>query len=150
VLESKRNWTFAGVGNLWTIGQHVCKEDPMKKSSVSLLAFGIYLALLGIVLVIAPNFLLAVFGLPPTQEVWIRVAGVLCLILSFYYIQAVRDNVVPFFRWSVYARATVIIFFAAFVLLGFVRPILILFGLIDLAGAIWTWLALRSGTATTR
>lgn len=41
-------------------------------------------------------------------------------------------------------RSSVIVFFGAFVLLGFVSPVLILFGLVDLLGAVWTALALRS------
>jgi len=51
---------------------------------------------------------------------------------------------IEFFRWTVYARPTLIIFFIAFVLLGYVNPALILFGIVDLLGAIWTGLALRS------
>ncbi|MFZ5808976.1 MAG: hypothetical protein ACOY16_06820 [Chloroflexota bacterium] len=46
--------------------------------------------------------------------------------------------------WKIYVRSTVIVFFAAFVLLGFSRPPLLLFGGVDLLGAIWTGLALRS------
>jgi hypothetical protein len=49
-----------------------------------------------------------------------------------------------FFQWMVYARSSVILFFDAFVLLGFADPPLILFGVVDLLGDIWTGLALRS------
>ena len=121
----------------------------MSRAALSLLVFGLYLAVLGTVLVIAPNLLLVLFRVPTTQEVWIRVVGVLLLILSYYDIQAARSNVVPFLRWSVYARAPVVLFFASFVLAGLVQPTLILFGLIDLAGAVWTWLALKSETTRT-
>jgi len=38
----------------------------------------------------------------------------------------------------------VILFFSAFVFFGLARPVLILFGVVDLLAAIWTWLALRS------
>jgi hypothetical protein len=44
----------------------------------------------------------------------------------------------------VYGRALVIVFFVAFVVLGLAEPLLIGFGLVDLAAAIWTALALRS------
>jgi hypothetical protein len=125
-------------------GEFVTKEGERSKSAKSLLVFGLYLAVLGVILVASPNFLLALFLIPATQEVWIRVVGVVVLILSFYDIQAARGNVVPFFKWSVYARTPVVLFFTAFVLLRLVQPPLILFGLIDLAGATWTWFALRS------
>ncbi|MFL6199206.1 MAG: hypothetical protein ACJ76J_08525 [Thermoanaerobaculia bacterium] len=49
-----------------------------------------------------------------------------------------------FIRWSVPVRASVIGFFAAFVLLDLTRPVLLLFGLVDLACAGWTAWALRT------
>ena len=116
----------------------------MSNSARSVLVFGLYLVVLGIVLLVVPNFLLGMFVLPSTTEVWIRVAGMLVLFLGFYYIQAARKEMTDFFRWTVYVRPTVIVFFAAFVLLGFASLPLILFGVVDLLGAIWTGLALRS------
>ena len=106
--------------------------------------FAGYLVLLGITLMVTPNLLLTTFGIPPTSEVWIRIVGVLALILAYYYVQAARKEMMDFFRWTVQARAIVIVFFVAFVFLGWAKPVLILFGAIDLVGAIWTALALRS------
>jgi hypothetical protein len=116
----------------------------MRNSGRTLFVFGIYLILLGISMIAIPNTILGVFGLPATSEVWIRVAGVLVLVIAFYDVMAGRDNLTSFLRWSVMARSFVIIFFGAFVLLGFAKPILILFGAIDLAGGIWTYMALRA------
>lgn len=59
----------------------------MSKATISILVFGVYLVLLSAILILAPNVLLWFFGIPPTNEVWIRVAGVLALILGFYYLQ---------------------------------------------------------------
>jgi hypothetical protein len=118
--------------------------DKMSKSGLSVFVFGLYLLVLGIVLVVAPNFLLGLFSIPNTTEVWIRVAGMLVLFLGTYYTLASRSGMTSFFRWTVYVRSSVILFFIAFVLLGFVKPQLILFGVIDLLGAIWTGFALRS------
>lgn len=116
----------------------------MSKSSLSVFVFGLYLTALGIVLLVAPNFLLGMFFMPSTTEVWIRVVGVLVLYMAFYYIQTGRKGMIDFFKLTVYTRSSLIIFFAAFVLLGFASPPLILFGVVDLLGAIWTGLALRS------
>ena len=120
----------------------------MSNPARSVFAFGVYLIGLGAILVTTPNTLLALFGLPNTSEVWIRVVGMLLLLLAFYYIQTARKELTDFFRWSVYARSSVIIFFIAFVILGFVSPLLILFGVVDLLGAIWTGLTLRSSKST--
>ena len=116
----------------------------MSKSARSVFIFGLYLGVLGIVLLVTPNFLLGIFQLPNTNEVWIRVVGMLLLFMGFYYTQAARKEMTDFFNWTVYARPTVILFFTAFVLLDFASPLLILFGVVDLLGAIWTGMALRS------
>jgi hypothetical protein len=52
-----------------------------------------------------------------------------------------------FIRWTVWARVAVIVYFAAFVLLAAAPKALLLFGLIDLLAAAWTWLALRQERA---
>jgi hypothetical protein len=116
----------------------------MSKAARSLLAFGIYLIALGFFLLIAPNTLITLFGLPAATDVWIRVVGMLLVLLAFYDIQAARKEMTDFLRWSVVARASVIVFFASFALAGLVKPILLLFGGVDLAAAIWTQLALRT------
>jgi len=66
------------------------------------------------------------------------------MLLAYYYARAGREGVVPFFRLTVHARLALPVFFVAFVVLGLARPTLILFALPDLAGAIWTHLALRA------
>lgn len=120
----------------------------MSKAARSLFVFSLYLFVLGLVILIIPNTLLGVFGLPPTQEVWIRLVGMMLLILVPYYMQAVRHELLPIIQLSVYVRASVILFFVALVSLGLASPLLILFGVVDLAGATWTWFALRSSAET--
>ncbi|MFC2160925.1 hypothetical protein ACFLRX_04660 [Acidobacteriota bacterium] len=86
------------------------------------------------------------FNVPETSKVWIRVVGVLVLLIGYYYVRAATDkkDMTNFFRWTIYARSSVLVFFIVFVLLNYVQPILILFGVFDLVGAIWTALALHS------
>ena len=116
----------------------------MSKAAKSLFYFGVYHVILGIILVVVPNLLLTLLALPMTTEVWIRVVGMLVLLLGYYYIQAARKELTAFFQWTIYSRLSVIVFFIAFVAFGFVKPIIILFGVIDLLGAAWTGLTLRS------
>jgi len=116
----------------------------MSYAAKTLLAFGIYLLVLGSLLVFVPNLLLAIFGVQSTSEVWIRIVGMLLLILATYDILAAKVGFRQFFVWSVPVRLAVIAFFLTFVLLGLGPPVLLLFGGIDAACAIWTWTALRS------
>ena len=115
----------------------------MSKAGRSMLVFGVYLLALGLFLLIAPNVLLRLFGLPEVNDVWIRVVGMMLVLFAYYDIQAARKNVTDYFRWSVVARGSVIIFFGVFVILDWVKPILLIFGGIDLLGALWTYFALK-------
>ncbi|MGC2238997.1 MAG: hypothetical protein WA584_22780 [Pyrinomonadaceae bacterium] len=115
----------------------------MSRAAKSLFVFAIYLCGLGFGLLLVPNLLLQIFGAPPTGEVWIRLNGMFVLCLSFYYIQAARNELTNFIRWTVLARVAVIFYFAAFVILVSAPRAILLFGLIDLLAAIWTWLALK-------
>jgi hypothetical protein len=132
------------IGSLW--GSRFREAYAMSKPARSLLVFGIYLVVLGFFLLIAPNSLITLFGLPAANDVWIRVVGMLLVVLAVYDVQAARKEMTEFFRWSVVARASVIVFFSGFVVAGLVKPILLLFGGVDLAGAIWTQVGLsKSG-----
>jgi hypothetical protein len=115
----------------------------MSYPAKTLFGFGCYLLVLGTALVLFPNAVLTLFRVAPTIEVWIRVTGMLVLILGAYDILAAISELHQFIRWSVPLRASVIFFFAVFVLLGYAPAILLLFGFIDLACAAWTWIALR-------
>ena len=109
--------------------------------------FGVYLAGLGVGLLTAPGTVLAPFGLPVPQEVWIRVAGMVVAILGAYYLLAARHGLRTFFVWTVATRASVIVVFAMLVFSGLAPGILLLFGAVDLAGALWTWVTLRGDAA---
>jgi hypothetical protein len=117
--------------------------ENMSRPARSLFVFGIYLCGLGLILLFVPNAILRVFGAPPTNEVWIRINGMFLLCLSFYYVQTARKELTVFIRWTVWARIAVIFYFAAFVLLVSAPKALLLFGLIDLLSAMWTWFALK-------
>jgi len=116
----------------------------MSKSARSIFIFGFYLGFLGTALVIIPNIWLGIFQIPATNEVWVRVVGMLTFYLGAYYILAAQKEMTDFFRWTVYLRSTVILFMMAFVLLDFGKPVLILIGIVDLLGAIWTGMTLRA------
>ena len=116
----------------------------MSKAAKTIRVFGIYLIVAGIGFLIMPNKLLLILKLAPTTEVYIYIMAMLMFLLGFYYIAAARDEAKTLFRWSVFTRTSVLFFFIAFVLLKLTEPVLIGFGFVDLAGAIWTAIALKS------
>ena len=115
----------------------------MSQSAKSVFVFGVYLTVIGFILLVVPNLLLTTFGMPTTTEVWIRLSGILLMALSVYYIVAAKQNIPVIFKVTACIRSTIIFFFTAFVLLGMVKPVLILFAVVDFAGAAWTYLAMK-------
>ena len=120
----------------------------MTSAARSIRAFAVYLLLLALVLLIAPNPLLQAFGLPSPSEVWIRVVGMLVAFLGVYYWTAAAAELTPFFRATLLTRFTVPVFFLIFVGAGWVGWPILLFGVVDALGATWTWRALRRPNAT--
>ena len=119
----------------------------MTPAARSVHLFGNYLLVLAVVLLVAPNPLLGLFGLATTTEVWIRVVAMLVAFIGIYYRTAAAANLTPFFLATVLVRSSVPVFFLGFVLAGWVGWPLLLFGVIDAAGALWTWKALQHSTA---
>ena len=120
----------------------------MSRSALSLFVFSIYLYIMGFVLVVTPDTLVRIFKFPDADGLWIRVVGMLVIILGFYYSHVARAEIRPFFVWTVIARSSVLLFFLAFVIAGLAPPALILFGVIDFAAAMWTLFAIRSDTTS--
>jgi len=114
------------------------------KAARSVFLFGIYVVGLGLVLIVAPNTLLGLFGVAETHEVWIRVLGVLIFNIGVYYILAGRRDLRPIIVASVPIRFGTMTFLAIFVLLNQADATVILFGFVDVATAIWTLSAIRA------
>jgi len=105
--------------------------------------FAVYLLALAAALMVAPNTFLGWFGVPPTTDVWVRVVGMLAGFLGYYYLRITAAGLSEFYAWTVPVRISVLAFFGAFVVLGLAPPVLLVFAVVDAAGALWTWLAIR-------
>ena len=115
----------------------------MSRAAKSVQVFAIYLLIAGLGFMLMPNMPLGLLGFEPVTQPWIRVVGLLLLILSYYYTRAARHEMREFLLWTAQARACVMLVFLLFVILGWAKAPLLLFGVIDLAAAIWTFWALK-------
>jgi hypothetical membrane protein len=122
----------------------------MSKSAFSAKVFAIYLFVVGAVLVVAPNFLLSIFRIPPTSEVWIHVVGVAAFMIGVYAWVAAKHENKPFLEASVYTRFVVFVAFTTFAVIGLASPMIVLFGVADLLGGIWTHFALKADAQSVR
>ena len=116
----------------------------MGRSAYSIFFFGIYIAIIGVLLTFIPNVLLGLVNVAASYEVWIHLAGMLLIFMGFFYIQAGRKNMTEFFRWTLWTRTTAAAFVIGFILTRLISPVILLFWMGDLAGAVWTAAALKS------
>jgi hypothetical protein len=119
----------------------------MTAASKTVYFFGFYLLITGITLMVSPNFLLSLFRIEPTSEIWIRVLGAVIVDIGFLYIYMASANHTLFLTLTVFARFSILIWFTVFVFLGWAPTQLIIFGLIDGAGATWTYISLKNQKA---
>lgn len=122
----------------------------LSRAAMSIFIFGFYLIFLGIVFLFVPEIMFIILAYPTSPDIISRVLGMIFLILAYYYIRAglQDEGMTNFFLWTVHTRALVIVFFIIFTVLGLVSPLIIMFGVIDLVCAIWTWWALRKDKAS--
>lgn len=116
----------------------------MTRAAVSAKAFALYLFVLGPVLVIAPNALLTLFRIAPTSDVWIRILGALVINIGLLTWVAAMHDYKHVLAATVWSRGLLFVLLAAFVILGYAPPVLLIFGVIDLLAGLWTHCALRA------
>lgn len=116
----------------------------MSPAARSLQVFGFYLVGAGALLMTVPTLLLAPLPVPPPADGWVHVVGLVAAVLGAYYLVGARAELLSFMVASVWLRVAVALAFGVFVAAGVLPAALLLFGLVDLAGAAWTWRALRT------
>lgn len=115
----------------------------MGSSAFTIKAFGVYILLTGWGLLLTPGLILGLFGFAPTTEIWIRVLGALAIVLGYYYWACGAAGAAAFFRATVRGRIAFCVLCVGLVATAGAPWPLLLFGVVDLAGAAWTHLALR-------
>ena len=115
----------------------------MSRSARSVFVYGIFYAINGLMLLLAPNILLDSLSIENTTEVWIRLAGILLTAISIYYFIAAKYEIIVIMKATAFIRLTIILFFTAFVLLDMVSSSIIIISILDFIGGAWTYLMLR-------
>ena len=119
----------------------------MASAAFTVKAFGIYVVATGIGLTLAPNLVLGPLGIPESREVWLRLLGVLATVVGYYYIACASSNVRPFFVATVKGRLLFCALGIGLILFANAPWQILLFGLVDVVGAVWTHLALKAEQA---
>jgi hypothetical protein len=116
----------------------------MASAAFTIKAFGIYVVVIGIGLVLAPNLMLGPLGVAETREFWPRQLGALAVVVGYYYLASAAANARAFFVATVKGRFAFFAMGIGLILLANAPWQVLLFGLVDVAGAVWTHLALKA------
>jgi hypothetical protein len=81
--------------------------------------------------------------MPAAHDAWPRIASMLVLNYGLLYVWIVRTRAIGILRYTVFARILVLVYLTAFVAAGLVQPVILVFGLADAGGGLWTLWALR-------
>lgn len=121
----------------------------MSSAARSVHVFGLYLVAVGVIALAVPNLLFEMLNVPVTDEPWIRILGIVVMVLGSYYLVAARNDMVALFRATVAGRIVAGVALALIVgVWGYWSAVM--FGVVDVVGAIWTWIALRQDDADAR
>jgi len=113
-------------------------------SRTSVFVFGVYLTVMGSLLLLIPNLVLPLFGFDVVDDVWIRVLGLVFVLISSIYYLAVKESFSIFYKLTVYIRLVVFCSFIVFYALNLAPWQLLLFGVFDAVTALWTALLIKS------
>jgi hypothetical protein len=115
----------------------------------SVLIFGAYMILQGLTLMLTPNFLLGILGLPPETSVWPRAVGWALIALGYYDVRNALTGNRDFFGWTVQVRNAQYLVFIGFVTFSLASPILLATSGLEFLAGIWTWIELRKTQSRT-
>jgi len=116
----------------------------MNSTAKSIFYYSFYMMGMGLGLLFIPNLILGIIGFESTNDVWIRILGLFAFCAGMLYFYCGRTNQTGFFRISVMERIVFFLGMAGIVLFLPANPLLVLIGSVDLFGAIWTALTLRT------
>ncbi len=116
----------------------------MTKAGKSVFYFGIFALVVGILACLVPGQLISMLKLPVIPTGWARVFGLVVVVIGMYDLVSGFNNIKLLIKATVYMR---LFFFAGIMTLfitGQMPKEIVPLGIIDLAGAAWTMIALRT------
>jgi len=117
----------------------------MTSTAKSIFYYSFYMLAMGLGLLFFPHQLLGLFGIELADNVWIRMLGLLAFCAGMLYFYCARTNQTGFFRVSIPERIVFFLGTVGIVLFCPADPMLALIGGVDLLGALWTALTMRTG-----
>lgn len=116
----------------------------MKRTELSIKSWGIYLLALGLSMVFMPVTTVGLFGYTADGELWIRIVGILSVVLAMYYWQMVRYHVHELYSWKIAGHTFGIVCMTGFLVMGLADGRIIGTIVVELLACLWTAFALKA------
>ena len=114
----------------------------MDATAFSIYAFGIYEIMAGLGFLAFPNSILSFLRIEKTLEPWIRIVGILAILIGYYHFMIGRLGIYDLYWPSIYVRIVFMLLLALLVLTKRAPKKIILFGVASLLSTIWTYATL--------
>lgn len=115
----------------------------MKSTEISILSWGIYLIGLGLALICIPINTVALFGFESSEDLWIRFAGILSVVLGIYYIQVAKNRIKLLYKWKIVGHVFGLVCMGGFIVSGVADLRLMGTIVVELSACLWTFFALK-------
>ncbi|MCU0440716.1 MAG: hypothetical protein MUC49_22715 [Raineya sp.] len=115
----------------------------MNRVNKSILIFGIYSLVMGMVLLFIPQYILPIFSLPILGEPWLNLLGFVLLCSSYYYVRSSFSNHTQFAVYTTHTRFAAPLVVAYLIFSGKADWHFLSFGIFDGLGGLWTLYELK-------
>ena len=115
----------------------------MNRTSKSILAFGLYSLIMGIVLLFLPTIVLPLFNLPVSGEPWLNLLGFVLICSGYYYCRSAFSGNLQFALYTTHTRFAAPLVVVYLIATGKADWHFLSFGIVDGLGGLWTWLELK-------
>lgn len=119
-------------------------EGTMSKPAKTIYYFGFYMILEVVLLLWSPAFLMKPAGIDPSATVWLRLIGGIVAGLTIYYFRISLRQIRALYPIPVYERTLVFLTALALYLFDHAPLAVLLVGIVDFLGAMWTLWALKT------
>lgn len=116
----------------------------MSRSVKSVLIFGVYAMLMGLVLLFLPGTVLPLLGMAKPSDYWINLLGFVLCCSSYYYVRAAFSGNKEFIQLTVHTRFAAPVVVAGLILTSKADLSILPFGIVDGLGGLWTLISLRN------
>lgn len=115
----------------------------INKVNRTILIFGIYTFLMGMVLLFISDRILPLLNLPVSEEPWINLLGFVLSCSSYYYIRSALSGNVQFALYTTHTRFVAPIVVGYLIVTGKADLNFAPFGILDGLGGLWTWIEIK-------